>query len=332
MRIEPVDVGTVAQRTLRGWHDAWRAAHLADHEPGPPPGWARFCGELRHDPWSGEVPRWWLARNGGDTAGWLSVALPRADNLHAAICVIGVTPERRRLGIGRELVRVAAEFARTAGRQVLIGECPDGAGAPAFCAAVGAEPGVRGIRRLLHLERLAGAALERLRAAASPHAGGYEFLRWTGPVPDDVAADVAAVLESMNDAPLDDLQYEDERWDVGRLRRSERSAVETGYRLTMLAARHVPTGQLAGLTRVAVVEDDPSWAQQWETVVVPAHRGHRLGLILKLEMIRHLRAAEPALATIETDNAASNPYMIAVNETLGFEPIDTLTAYQLRLD
>jgi GNAT superfamily N-acetyltransferase len=331
MRIEAVDVETAAEQTLRDWHAAWRAAHLANREPSPPPGWTRFRGELRHDPWSGETPRWWLAHDGAGPAGWLSVALPRADNQHAAICVIGVAPRHRRLGIGRELVRVAAEYARGAGRQVLLGECSDAAGAPGFCAAVGAEPGVRSIRRLLHADRLTTPALDRLRDGALPHARDYEFVCWTGAVPDEVAADVAAVLESMNDAPLDDLAYEDERWDVDRLRRSERSATETGYRLVSVAARHVPTGRLAGLTRLAVDADDPSWAQQWETVVVPAHRGHRLGLLLKLEMIRQLRVVEPALATIETDNAASNPYMIAVNEALGFEPHDTLTAYQLHL-
>jgi GNAT superfamily N-acetyltransferase len=331
MRIQQVDLETATEPTLRRWHAAWRAAHLSDHEPGPPPRWARFCGELRHDPWSDETPRWWLAHDGEAPAGWLSVALPRTDNQHAAICVIGVAPERRRLGIGRELVHVAAEYARAVGRRVLLGECSDAAGGPAFCAAVGAEPGVHGIRRLLQLERLTTSTLDDLRREALPHAEGYELLCWPGAVPDEVATDVAAVLESMNDAPVDDLEYEDERWDTDRLRRSERSAVETGYRLTMVAARHVPTGQLAGLTRLAVVEDDPSWAQQWETVVVPAHRGHRLGLLLKLEMIRQLRVAEPALATIETDNAASNPYMIAVNEALGFEPLDRLTAYQLHL-
>lgn len=331
MGIAPVDIDTVGQATLRAWHAAWVAAHRADHEPGPPPGWDRFRGLLRHDSWSGEAPQWWLARDGQGPAGWLSVALPHDDNRHAAICVIGVAPGQRRRGIGRALVGVAADHARTNGRRVLLCECADAAGAPEFAAAVGAEPGVHGIRRLQHLGRLSPAWLSSLLGDARQHAADYEVRCWAGRVPDESAAEVAAVLESMNDAPVDELEYGDERWDVDRLRRSERSAAETGYRLTLVAARHVPSGQLAGLTRLAVVEDDPSWAQQWETVVVPAHRGHRLGLILKLEMIRHMRTAEPALATIETDNAASNPYMIAINETLGFEPVDVLTAYQLRL-
>jgi RimJ/RimL family protein N-acetyltransferase len=53
--------------------------------------------------------------------------------------------------------------------------------------------------------------------------------------------------------------------------------------------------------------------------VTRPHRGHRLGLLTKAAMLDWLATAEPQLARVETNNAAVNSYMIAVNEALGFE-------------
>jgi RimJ/RimL family protein N-acetyltransferase len=52
--------------------------------------------------------------------------------------------------------------------------------------------------------------------------------------------------------------------------------------------------------------------------VTKAHRGHRLGLLVKSAMLEWLGTAEPELTRIVTDNAAPNSFMIAVNEALGY--------------
>jgi len=325
VRIEPVDVEAVSEAELTAWHVAWTAVHHADGEPGPPAGGREFRGRLRHDDWTDERPQWWLAKHDDAPVGWLHLAYPRADNRHAAICGVGVVPTLRRRGMGRQLAAIAADHARAAGRRVLIGECSDATPGPAFCTAVGAESGVRSVRRLLHLDRIEPGRHDLLLTAAWDRAAGYSLLRWSGPAPDALVAEVAAIETSMNDAPMDDLDYGDERWSVARLHRVEQNAVDTGLRLYQVAVRHDATDELAGLTRVAVAEENPTWAQQWDTVVVPARRGHRLGLVLKLEMLRWLHDAEPVLTTVETDNAGSNRYMVAVNEAIGFEPADSLT-------
>jgi GNAT superfamily N-acetyltransferase len=330
VRIEPVDVEAADEAVLRAWHRAWCTMHDADGELGPAPGWRQFGGRLRFDWWTHERPRWWLVWHEGMPVGWLQVTLPQTDNQHVAICEIGVVPDRRRQGIGKELVAIAVCHARAGGRRVLLGECSDRGAAPAFCSAIGAEPGVRSVRRLLHLDRIVPAEHERRLAEAWRHAEGYSLVSWSGPAPDAFVLQVASVQSSMNDAPMDDLDFGDQRWDVEHLRRLELSAAAMAQRLYQVAVRHDRNGELAGLTRVVVAEEHPTWGEQWETVVVPAHRGHRLGLIVKLEMIRQLRSSEPLLTTIETDNAASNSYMVAVNDALGYEPEDSLIAYQLR--
>ena len=48
------------------------------------------------------------------------------------------------------------------------------------------------------------------------------------------------------------------------------------------------------------------------------HRGHRLGLLVKVAMLDLLTAAEPQVERMSTWNGAENPYMIAVNEALGY--------------
>jgi len=78
------------------------------------------------------------------------------------------------------------------------------------------------------------------------------------------------------------------------------------------------TGEPAALTEVAVDPADPGWGHQMLTGVTREHRGHRLGLLVKATMLEWLRTAEPTLERIQTWNAASNQYMIAVNEALGY--------------
>ena len=55
------------------------------------------------------------------------------------------------------------------------------------------------------------------------------------------------------------------------------------------------------------------------TVVEPKHRGHRLGLAIKLANLDLLAKSAPDVRVIVTGNASVNAPMIAVNEMMGFE-------------
>ena len=50
-----------------------------------------------------------------------------------------------------------------------------------------------------------------------------------------------------------------------------------------------------------------------------------------MENLRYAMAHEPELRVIATWNAASNDYMIAINEALGFRVMDTWHNWQLTL-
>jgi hypothetical protein len=98
-----------------------------------------------------------------------------------------------------------------------------------------------------------------------------------------------------------------------------------------LVARDRRSGALAGHTVVAVDSERPWFAEQYDTSVLRAHRGHRLGLLLKISMLLHLREIEPQLTMLDTWNAASNEHMVAVNEALGYRVLARGSEWQRQL-
>jgi GNAT superfamily N-acetyltransferase len=79
-------------------------------------------------------------------------------------------------------------------------------------------------------------------------------------------------------------------------------------------------GEVVAYTQLAVPSYDPGRAYQWGTLVHPAHRGHRLGLAVKVANHLLLEEHEKDLSAVVTWNAEVNDHMIAVNRRLGFEP------------
>jgi GNAT superfamily N-acetyltransferase len=64
-----------------------------------------------------------------------------------------------------------------------------------------------------------------------------------------------------------------------------------------------------------------AFVDQFDTIVLPEHRGHRLGMLVKAANLLQVRRAAPTATSIVTWNAAENRHMLAVNEALGFYPI-----------
>jgi hypothetical protein len=52
---------------------------------------------------------------------------------------------------------------------------------------------------------------------------------------------------------------------------------------------------------------------------------------VKIENLRHALAHEPDLRIIDTFNAAVNDHMIAINEAMGFRPVDAWENWQQSL-
>lgn len=182
------------------------------------------------------------------------------------------------------------------------------------------------IQRLSLLQLpLPSARLDALQQDATAFAGGAYMVTWEGPAPEHWLADLAVLFSRMEtDAPRGTLVNEPEVWDTERMRAEEARHARSGRLSLTTAAVHQPTGRLAGLTRLSVPTDRLQPVRQQETLVLREHRGHRLGLLMKLVNLRQLTQASPDSTMIVTGNAEDNQHMLAVNEAIGFVPV----AYQ----
>ena len=121
---------------------------------------------------------------------------------------------------------------------------------------------------------------------AQAAASSYELFRIFGHTPPDMLHAVAQMTAAINDAPTDDLDIEDEVFSQERILAYENAQQARGNRFYGVVARHRETGELAGHSVVAVEADRPAIGDQHDTSVVRAHRGHRLGLLVKAEVLR----------------------------------------------
>ncbi|MEO5743197.1 MAG: GNAT family N-acetyltransferase, partial [Terracoccus sp.] len=61
---------------------------------------------------------------------------------------------------------------------------------------------------------------------------------------------------------------------------------------------------------------------QWGTLVLPEHRGHRLGMAVKVENLAALSRIDSARTSVQTMNDEQNPWMVQINQRLGFAIIE----------
>ena len=305
---------------IRACHDVWMAAHAVDDPLSPPLSLPVFRHWLRQG-WESDPSETWVAvdEETGETTGWYRIELPDLENRHRASGSPTVRPASRRRGTGTALLRHEVERARANGRTVLRGGALVGSAGDAFARHAGAEASLVDARRVQDLRKIQPGVVAALRATAADAAAGYMLVSWTGPTPEEHLARVAAGFNAMNDAPHA-ADREDDIWDAQRVRDRADAALREGcLRGYSVVAIAESTGEMAGLTQVFVDPEYPEWGHQGLTAVIRQHRGHRLGLLIKAAMIEWLATEEPKLERIATDNAATNKYMIAVNETLGYE-------------
>jgi RimJ/RimL family protein N-acetyltransferase len=286
---------------------------------------------LRHG-WDGEPERHFLAVSEGQVVAECSLFTSDRDNLDRVELDVTVAPRDRRQGHGSATLALLLAEVRRLGRQLVSGSGWVGTPAGAFAAAHGFRPVLREVVRRLDVDQLEPTALRAAHDEAARAAADYELVRLEGASPEAMLPELVGLAAAINDAPVDGMDYEDEVYSPDRVRAYELAWTENGDRLRRVVARCRSTGDLAGHTVVVVDAERPELAEQHDTAVLAAHRGHRLGLLLKAEMLCWLAEAEPQLRTIDTGNAGSNRFMIAVNERLGFRVVGEEVYVERRLD
>jgi GNAT superfamily N-acetyltransferase len=317
--VDPYDDDAMAART--GILTRVRAHDVPDFPPVCP---VRAAGRLRHQAPTYEVTSW-LGYLDGQPAGVLTCWLPLVENLGNMQIELVVDPAYRRRGVGRTLYDLAVAYAREQDRVRITADTvtslPDGPARDesgnAFAEAMGAKPALYDVRRRLDLSTV------DIHALVPVEAPGYTVVHWRDRAPEEHLDDLARLDgRFVLDAPSGDLVVEPFKTDGARIRSEEESSIARRERTYHTGIRHDASGALVAWTTLCFNATVPDHAWQHITIVDPGHRGHRLGLRVKVENVRWTLGHEPALRTVDTWNAAENTHMIAINEALGYRPVD----------
>jgi GNAT superfamily N-acetyltransferase len=322
------------------------------------------------DAWFGVLERSEFARDHGRRGGWLprewrtraldahapvnhelysygdlsdpvaigALEVSHADNLDWIRGELFVDPARRHQGHGSRALAHLEERARELNRHALlfwVMEGPDerGSGANrAFAPRHGYSVIEENVERELDWPRPTG-ELNRRRAEFISSATAYEILSWRGAAPEKLLSGRAR-LSAIMPIEVPDAGYgvEEERWDEERVRHHEQRVNEMGRDLLVAVARHRRSGELVGYSELTVSREQPATAYQWDTLVVRAHRGHRLGALMKIATMQELENGSYQTKRIMTSNNSLNSAMIAVNEALGFYPTGGIVTWHKSLD
>ncbi|MGP9537948.1 GNAT family N-acetyltransferase [Brachybacterium sp. AOP43-C2-M15] len=285
-----------------------------------------------------DSPYWstrrWVAvvetMEGGESiVGRASVFLPLQENRETIAVGASVHPAFRGRGIATALVEEALIPAiRESGRTLVeaYGEIPadgdpDSEELPVqrLAARLGITRKNLAVCRALPLP-LEDSLLDALQAEVDPELGEYRLELWDGEIPEEHLEPYGLLMRQLElDDPDEDVEHEAPDYTPERIRESERRMRERGtVRITAVAV--APDGSFVGNSEVHL-HDAPRSTLGWQenTLVMPEHRGHRLGLALKVATHRQLRERAPQLRSLVTWNSHVNPWMISINEKLGYE-------------
>ena len=189
--------------------------------------------------------------------------------------------------------------------------------------------------RFEQVERLSRLALpmpnlDVLLAAAIEATGpDYVVHTYVGRTPEHWYEDRALLATRMStDAPSAGLEEPEDVWTVERVIEAEDRAEATPRDRVTAVVEHVPSGRLAGYTVLSVPQQLHRSVSQYATLVLREHRGHKLGMLLKVANLEHLQRVKPGHPSITTFNAEENRFMLDVNEAVGFVPIGQESAWR----
>jgi GNAT superfamily N-acetyltransferase len=329
--IESVDLQDEA--ALAEWFEPVRAADLADWPDGS--GWAlRELAVLIRDRTASTSELAVVRGDDGDVEASAWVRMPERENRQVAEVRLVVHPRWRGRGSGRALLDHCEQMVRSRDRHTIVATTDEpvreaeASASARFARAAGYEPALAEARRSLALP-VDPAFLDRLEAACLCFSSAYELVAWIGACPDGYLDGRVALARSIStDAPQGKLAKEADDVDADRIRTFEKAIDAMDRDEYSAGAVETSTGELVGFTEIGVPRTLPKHAYQFDTVVLHAHRGHRLGTLLKIANLRALAERSPATEYVLTWNAIENDPMIRVNDMLGFEVVGLGTAWQ----
>ena len=282
--------------------------------------------------------RLFVARDGSRMVGAARYEIEPGDDPHTAWMMVDVLAGARGVGVGSALSAKLQGVAATDGiRKAIVYAVSGYAAGPRLAPPTGfgsvprANPEVRfllgkgyRLEQVVRGSRLALPADVAARFAEATTNSGPDFVihHWTDRTPVKWRADMAMLRQVMSvEEPSAGLEEPEDVWTVERLVADEARFESSPRTLLVCAVEHVPTGHLAGFTTLSVPAETDRSISQEDTLVLREHRGHRLGMLLKLANLVEVQRRMPGHPSIVTFNAEENRHMLDVNESVGFVTI-----------
>ncbi len=316
---------------LRRFWETEAVAMMADRPFGVTRSWHAFRGPAQTEsPYYRHT--YLVARLDGQVVGVCDIGFGTKDNLQLAVLGISVPPECRRQGIGTHLYAEAEARCRDDGRTSLVGGCYEnelGRSGVDFAHALGFETANQEDHFRCPLP-MPEASKARLHALIERGSDEYDVVTWAKACPDEyVEAYCAMNTQMSNDVPIGEVDHTPVVHDEARLR-SQEARMALGYTQLVAAARRRTDGVFGGYS-IVLIDPTTDYALQDDTLVMPEHRGHRLGLRLKLANLQIVESEYPGRTAIHTWSATDNAAMQRTNRTFGYVPVELEHVLQKRL-
>jgi len=254
------------------------------------------------------------------------------NNRHLSQFDIIVHPASRRLGIGKQLLRLIAEAAIADKRNMLMTDTNDRIPAgEAFMQRIGAKRGLEGHINQLRVEELDQNLVQKWLEQGNQNKDEFELGIWEGEYPEEKLAEIVKLIELTNQQPLGELAIEEMHFTAEQLREMEKMDTARGNQRNTFYVIEKSSGKFAGYTETVWNANRPEILRQDMTGVFPQYRGKGLGRWLKAAMLDRMLELHPEIKFVRTQNADSNAAMLRINNELGFKPYMTSILWQMEI-
>ncbi len=297
---------------LAAWLDLYNAV-LSHDLPGDPVWQNAHLREYLVETMPDERRACWLAEDSDGTVLGYGGLLMLSD---LGVLDLYVRPSARRNGVGRALLKTVADRAVAERFSSLGVEVVGGTPAAEFFRNYGFQHVYTETRSILTLSRVDWAHIEEMAAGLVQ---GYVVTVHARDLPDALLPAYAEAKQVRRSDPTGDMELRPSSYDTDRLRASLQCLNLRGLRPYIVVATHERTGVVAALTELVIHAQHPTRADQYDTIVVPAHNSYGLARAIKARMLLELREREPQLTQVQTWHAADREQLSQVNKELGFQ-------------
>ena len=332
MDIVELDAAALADdAVMRDYYDLTRRAELLGREQAPFWTFDELVGAYRSQD-SGERQQLFAAYDGDRMVACAVLYSFLLDNTDKAWFGLGVDVPERRRGVGRAMLQRIEQVAKDDNRALVLTDTMlpfeerETHGYRQFADVCGYQLSNYEVVRHLALP-VPDESIQAWIDEAAPRHEGYTIETFVDAVPDDLVESLCVLLGQLAvDAPTGAVDFEEE------VMTPERYAESVATMKAMGRARYetlalTPERLVVAQSTLAVPMSDSTTVFQWGTFVHREHRGHALGLATKAVNLRAAQAARDDLTLVTTQNAETNSYMVAINERMGFAPVEVATEF-----